>query len=82
MSRESLGAVGHAPNFGAFAAQVKESIWLSGCKLRGVKWPNKVEQNLRAFRITEPAVESIEALEMRKGQVNRLDGRDVGGQVR
>ncbi|HEX8291528.1 MAG TPA: hypothetical protein VF570_07235 [Pyrinomonadaceae bacterium] len=47
-----------------------------------MKWPNKVEQNLRAFRITEPAVESIEALEMRKGQVNRLDGRDVGGQVR
>lgn len=80
----------------AFVASVKEKVLPPDCKLRRVKYLNNViEQDHRAirrrwramrrfrsFHTAERALEGVEALHMiRKGQVKRLDGRDVVGQA-
>jgi transposase-like protein len=76
---------------------VKEKVLPSDCKLRRVKYLNivieqdhrairrrwRAAQCFRSFHTAERAIEGIEALHMmRKGQVERLNGRDSAGQAK
>jgi len=87
----------HASYPEAFAASVKEKVLPFDCKLRRVKYLNNVieqdhrairrrwraAQCFRSFHTAERAIEGIEAMHMmRKGQVKRIDGRDVIEQVK
>jgi transposase-like protein len=87
----------HASYPEAFSTSVKEKVLPSDCKLRRVKYLNNViEQDHRAIRrrwracqcfrsfsASERVIEGVEALHMmRKGQVKRLDGRDLMGQAK
>jgi transposase-like protein len=87
----------HASYPEAFAASVKEKVLSFDCKLRRVKYLNNVidqyhramrrrwraAQCCRSFHTAERAIEGIEAMQMiRKGQVKRIDGRDVIGQMK
>lgn len=93
----TIGTDKHASYPEAFATSVKEKVLPPDCKLRRVKYPNNViEQDHRAtrrrwramqcfrsFRTLERTLGGVEAGHMmRKGQVKRLDGRDVAGQAR
>jgi transposase-like protein len=81
----------------AFAASVKEKVLPFDCKLRRVKYLNNVieqdhrairrrwraAQCFRSFNTAERTLEGVEALHMmRKGQVKRISGEDVVGQVK
>jgi transposase-like protein len=87
----------HASYPEAFAASIKEKVLPFDCKLRRVKYLNNVieqdhrairkrwraAQCFRSFHTAERAIEGIEAMHMmRKGQVKRIDGRDVIEQVK
>jgi IS6 family transposase len=87
----------HASYPEAFAASIKEKVLPFDCKLRRVKYLNNVieqdhrvirrrwraAQCFRSFRTAGRAIEGIEAMHMmRKGQVKRIDGRDVIEQVK
>ena len=87
----------HASYPEAFAASVSDKVLPRDCRLRRVKYLNNIiEQDHRAirgrwramqcfrsFHTAERTLEGIEALHMmRKGQVKRLDGRDVVGQAK
>jgi transposase-like protein len=78
-------------------ASVKEQITPLDCKLRRVKYLNKIieqdhkairrrwraAQCFRSFHTAERTLEGIESLHMlRKGQVKRLNGRDAVGQAK
>ena len=93
----TIGTDKHASYPEAFAASVKEQVLSSDCKLRRVKYLNNVvEQDHRAirkrwramqcfrsFHTAERTIEGMEAAHMkRKGQIKRLDGRDVAGQAK
>jgi transposase-like protein len=93
----TIGTDKHASYPEAFAASVKEKVLPSDCKLRRVKYLNNViEQDhrfirrrwraLQCFRSLHTAERTLEGVEaahmMKKGQVKRLDGRDVAGQAR
>src|ERR1043165_3370320 len=92
-----IGTDKHASYPEAFPTSVKEKVLPFDCKLRRVKYLNNViEQDHRAirrrwramqcFRSFHTAGRTIEGIEaahmMRKGQVKRLDGRDVVGQAK
>ena len=81
----------------AFTTSQVERIVLRDCKLRRVKYLNKVieqdhrairrrwraAQCFRSFHTAERTLEGIEVMHMmRKGQVKRLDGRDAVGQAK
>ena len=93
----TIGTDEHASYPEAFATSVKEKVLPPDCKLRRVKYLNNViEQDHRAirrrwramqcfrsFHTAERTLEGVEAAHMmRKGQVKRLDGRDVARQAR
>jgi transposase-like protein len=93
----TIGVNKHASYLEAFAASGKEKVLPSDCKLRRVKYLNNVierdhrairrrwraMQCFRSFHTAERAIEGVEAAHMmRKGQVNRLDGRDSIGQAK
>jgi transposase-like protein len=93
----TIGTDKHASYPEAFAVSVKEKVLPPDCNLRRVKYLNNViEQDhrfirrrwramqcFRSFHTAERTLEGVEALHMlRKGQVKRLDGRDVQGQAR
>jgi transposase-like protein len=93
----TIGTDKHASYPEAFAASVSEKIIPSDCKLRRVKYLNNViEQDYRAirrrwraaqcfrsFHTAERTLEGIESMHMlRKGQVERLNGRDAGEQAK
>ena len=73
---------------------MSEKVLPRDCKLRGVKYLNKViEQDhrfigrrwraMQCFRSFHTAVRTIEVIHaVRKGQVKRLDGRDATGQAK
>jgi IS6 family transposase len=92
----TIGADKHASYREAFATSVKEKIRPIDCKLRRVKYLNKIigqahravrrrwraMQCFRSFHTAARTSEGVEALHMlRKGQVRRLDGRDAEGQA-
>jgi transposase-like protein len=92
-----IGTDKHASYPEAFAASVKEKVLPPDCKLRRVKYLNNIiEQDhraiqrrwramqcFRAFHTAERTPEGTEALHMmKKGQVERLDGRDSAGQAK
>jgi hypothetical protein len=93
----TIGTDKHASDPEAFTASVKEKILPHDCKLRRVKYLNNVieqdhsfirrrwraRQCFRFFQTAERTLEGVEAAHMmRKGQIKRLDGRDVAGQAR
>jgi IS6 family transposase len=93
----TIGTDKHASYPAAFATSVKEVILPVDCKLRRVKYLNNVvEQDHRAIRRRWRAMQrfrslhtaertpgGVEALHaMGKGQVKRLDGRDMIGQAK
>jgi transposase, IS6 family len=93
----TIGTDEHASYPEACATSVKEKVLPPDCKLRRVKYLNNViEQDHRAirrrwramqcsrsFHTAERTPEGVEAAHMmRKGQVKRLDGRDVAWQAR
>lgn len=93
----TIGTDKHASNPEAFAAKGKEKVLPPGCMLRRVKYLNNViEQDhrfsrrrwramqcFRSFHTAERTLEGIESLHMlRKGQVERPDGRDTVGQAK
>jgi len=93
----TTGTDKHASYPEAFAASIKERVLPFDCKLRRVKYLNKViEQDHRAvrrgwramqcfrpFHTAERTIEGVEAAHMMsKGQVKRLDGRDAAGQAK
>ena len=81
----------------AFSASQEERIVPQDCKLRRVKYLNNVieqdhrfikkkvraSQCFKTFHAAERTIEGVEAMNMmRKGQVKRLAGSDVRGQVK
>lgn len=81
----------------AFTSSQDEKVIPHDCKLRRVKYLNNVieqdhrfvkkkvraSQCFKTFHAAERTLEGIEAINMmRKGQVKRLDGRDVVGQAK
>lgn len=93
----TIGTDKHASDPEAFAASVKEKLLPPDCKLRRVKYLNNViEQDhrfirrwrramqcFRSFHTAERTPERVEAAHMmRKGQLKRLSGEDVMGQVK
>ena len=93
----TIGTDKHASYPEAFAASVMEKVLPRDCKLRRVKYLNNViEQDHRAIRrrwramqcfrsyhTAERTLEGVEAMHMiRKGQVERLAGRDAAEQVK
>ncbi len=93
----TIGTGKHASYPEAFTASVKENVLPFDCKLRRVKYLNNViEQDHRAirgrwraaqcyrsFHTAERTLEGVEAMHMmRKGQLKRIGGEDVVGQVK
>jgi len=93
----TIGTDKHASYPEAFATSVQEKVLPADCKLRRVKYLNNIiEQDHRAirrwrramqcfrsFHTAERAIEGTEALHMmRKGQLKRIGGEDVVGQVK
>lgn len=93
----SISVDKHASYPNAFAASQEEKVLPFDCKLRRVKYLNNViEQDHRFIRrrwramqifrslyTAERTIEGTESLHMlRKGQVKRLDGRDVVGHAK
>ena len=93
----TIGTDKHASYPEAFAASVREKVLPADCKLRRVKYLNKVieqdhrfirrrwraAQCFRSFHTAERTLEGIESLHMmRKGRVKRIDGRDAVGQAK
>jgi transposase-like protein len=93
----TIGTDKHASYPEVFAASVKEKVLPIDCKLRRVKYLNNVTEQdhrairrrwramqcFRSFHTAERTLEGVEAAHMmRKGQVKRLDGRDVAGQAK
>jgi IS6 family transposase len=90
----SISVDKHASYPEAFTSSQKEKVLPKDCKLRRTKYlTNIVEQDhrfirrrwramqcFRSFHTAERTIECVEAMHMmRKGQVKRLDGRDVMG---
>jgi transposase-like protein len=93
----TTGTDKHASYPEAFAAAVKDKVLPPDCKLRRVKYLNKVieqghrfirrrwraVQCFRACHTAERTLEGVEAAHMmRKGQVKRLEGSDAAGQAK
>ena len=93
----SISVDKHASYPDAFTASQEEKVLPFDCRLRRTKYlTNIVEQDhrfirrrwrsmqcFRSFHTAERTLEGIESLHMmRKGQVKRLDGRDVRGQAK
>ncbi len=93
----SISVDKHASYPDAFACSREEKVLPKDCRLRRTKYlTNIVEQDhrfvrrrwramqcFRSFHTAERTLEGIESLHMmRKGQVKRLDGRDVRGQAK
>ena len=93
----TIGTDKHASYPEAFAASVKEKVLPFDYKLRRVKYLNNViEQDhrtirrrwramqcFRYFHTAERTLEGVEALHMmRKGQLKRISGGDIVGQVK
>ena len=93
----TIGTDRHASYPEAFATSIGEKVLPKDCKLRRVKYLNKVieqdrraihrrwraKQCFRSFHTAERTREGVEALHMMgKGQVKRLDARDAIGQAR
>lgn len=93
----TIGTDKHASYPEAFAASIKEKVLPADCKLRRVKYLNNVieqdhrairrrwraAQCFRSFHTAERTIEGIEAAHMmRKGQLKRISGEDVVGQVK
>ena len=93
----TIGTDKHASYPEAFATSVKEKVIPFDCKMRRVKYLNNVieqdhrairrrwraAQCFRSFHSAERTLEGIEAMHMmRKGQVKRIDGRDIIEQVK
>lgn len=93
----SINVDKHASYPDAFAASQAGRVLPSDCRLRRTKYlTNIVEQDhrfirrrwrvmqcFRSFHTAERTLEGVEALQMiRKGQVERLDGRDAIGQAK
>ncbi|MDQ3255234.1 MAG: transposase, partial [Acidobacteriota bacterium] len=81
----------------AFATSQDEQVLPKDCRLRRVKYFNNIieqdhrfvkkkvraAQCFKSFLTAERTIEGIEAVNMiRKGQVKRLSGNDVQGQVK
>lgn len=92
----TTGTDKHASYPKAFATSMQEKILPRDCELRRVKYLNDViEQDhrfvrrrwramqcFRSFRTAERTLEGVERSHMlRKGQVERLDGRDAAGRA-